>query len=92
LQLYYGSSRSNGQNISGYKNASFDSVFDKLSRLFPSPERAKLAEEAHSIVLRDLPVIPLGFKREFAVVSKRTSALNANSFGASSLKDFLMAK
>lgn len=91
LQLYYSGSQKNEQNLSGYKSAAFDSAFDKLSKLFPSPARKKLAEEAHRIVLKDLPALPLGYKRDFIVLNQRAQGLNAKVFGASSLKDFLLA-
>ncbi len=91
LQLYYGGSQANEQNLSGYRSPAFDSSFNRLSKLFPSPERRKLAETAHALVLKDLPVIPLGFKKEFAVLSKRAAQLNTKAFGASSLKEFLVA-
>jgi ABC-type oligopeptide transport system substrate-binding subunit len=91
LQLYYSGNQKNEQNLSGYKSAAFDSVFDKLSKLFPSSERKKLAEEAHRIVLKDLPALPLGYKRDFIVLNQRAQGLNAKVFGASSLKDFLLA-
>jgi oligopeptide transport system substrate-binding protein len=91
LQLYYSGSHLNAQNLARYKSPAFDSLFDKLSKLFPSAERKNLAEDAHKLVLRDLPAIPLGFKKEFCVLSARAANLNTKTFGASALKDFLLA-
>jgi len=91
LQLYYSGSQNSSQNLSGYKSAAFDSAFDRLSKLFPSAERRKLAEEAHKIVLKDLPALPLGFKKDFVILGPRANGLNTKAFGSNSLKDFLLA-
>lgn len=91
LQLYYSGSQNSSQNLSGYKSAAFDSAFDRLSKLFPSPERKKLAEEAHKIVLKDLPALPLGYKKDYVILGPRANGLNAKAFGTNSLKDFLLA-
>ncbi|MEZ4814463.1 MAG: ABC transporter substrate-binding protein [Bdellovibrionota bacterium] len=91
LQLYYSGSQKNTQNLSGYKSATFDAAFEKLSKLFPTPARKTLAEEAHRLVLKDLPALPLGYKKDFVVLGKRATGLNTKAFGATALKDFLVA-
>lgn len=91
LQLYFSGSQNNAQNLSGYKSTQFDSIFNRLSKLFPSLERKKLAEEAHKVVLNDLPALPLGYKKDFVVLGQRALNLNTKAFGATALKDFLLA-
>lgn len=89
LQLYYGSAKSGGQNLSSFRSTSFDSLFDSLSRQFPSPERKKMAEQAHKIILMELPAIPLGFRQEFVYLSSKAANYAADHMGSTGLKDLL---
>ena len=90
LQLYYGSAQSGGQNLSGFKSASFDGLFDKLTKMFPSAAREKVAEQAHRIVLSELPAIPLGFKKDFVFLSSQAANFSAEFATAYALKDLLL--
>jgi ABC-type transport system substrate-binding protein len=67
LALLYGKNISPGPNISNYRNAAFDRIYEKVAGLAPSRERERLIAEAESLAYRDLPVAPLFYPLAFSV-------------------------
>ena len=50
--------KTSGNNDPGYDNPKYDAIIDKAKSLQPGPERTKLLQQAETILLTDLPVIP----------------------------------
>lgn len=57
LQLLYGPNESPGCNSSNYKNAYYDSLFEKASRMQVGTERDALYKEMNAISANDVPLI-----------------------------------
>jgi oligopeptide transport system substrate-binding protein len=50
--------KTSGNNDPGYDNPKYDAIIDKAKSLQPGAERTKLLQQAETILLTDLPVIP----------------------------------
>jgi peptide/nickel transport system substrate-binding protein len=70
-----------GGNAGAYCNRAFDELEARALRTFDPAVRTTLYRRAHEILLRDLPIVPLGFERSAYAVSKRFVNFRPNVLG-----------
>jgi oligopeptide transport system substrate-binding protein len=58
MQLLYGPNKPPGPNNSSYNNAKFNSLYEEMSGMAPSPRRQKLIDKMTEIFLQEAPWIP----------------------------------
>jgi oligopeptide transport system substrate-binding protein len=51
----------NVNNDAGYNNPKYDALIDKAKSMQPGPDRVKVMQQAETILLTDVPVIPFYF-------------------------------
>lgn len=88
LQLFY-RGKSNSQNFARFYSPSYETLFEKISRLFPSPERTQLAEKAQLQLFEEMPAIPIGYKKEIVLLNERAKNYRSQDWGFLQLKDVL---
>lgn len=69
----------NGNNLSGYSNAQVDEVIAGLAVTADAGERAGLLQKAAPTLWGDMPTLPLYRQQRTLLVSKKLSAVSANS-------------
>lgn len=57
-----------GQNYTGYKNKEVDSLIDRLETELDSKKRADLGKKLLNLYAKDLPVLPLYYRANNAVI------------------------
>ncbi len=70
-----------GGNAGGYCDRSFDAAEARGARAYEPARRTAAYREAHAILTRDLPIVPLGFERSAYVVAPRFEHFKPNVLG-----------
>jgi peptide/nickel transport system substrate-binding protein len=70
-----------GGNAGAYCNRAFDELEARALRSYDPAVRAALYRRAHELLLRDLPIVPLGFERSAYAISKRFAHFRPNVLG-----------
>lgn len=87
LSLFYSASvPPNGNNISRFRNASFDKLYEAANRASQDSLRFRYYEAMDSLVMQHLPVIPLFYDKTFKMTRKNISGLPSNPMNMLSLK------
>jgi len=55
-------------NTEGYKNDKVDALLDQAAQTFDTDQRKKLYTEAQTLIVKDLPMVPLFFSVEYAAI------------------------
>ena len=58
-------------NSTGYSNPEVDRLLEKARMTFDQPQRKELYDQAHGLILEDLPYVPIYFAAEFAAMRDR---------------------
>jgi ABC-type transport system substrate-binding protein len=67
------------QNWSGYSNPDLDKLLDQAGVSKDSAERFKLYQQAQQMILKDVPVLPLTYSREYWLTKSYVKADPANA-------------
>ncbi len=79
LSLFYSPNFSpNGPNYMHFKNATFDSLYQKSLSIFDIDERKHLYVKMDSIIVDEAPVVPLFYDMAVRFVNKKVSGLGIN--------------
>jgi peptide/nickel transport system substrate-binding protein len=70
-----------GGNAGGYCNPAFDAAEAAGAEAYDPAARTLAYRRAHAILVRDVPVVPLGFERSAYVVSRRFLNFKPNVLG-----------
>ena len=70
-----------GGNAGGYCDPAFDAAEAEGARTFESAARTRAYRRAHAILVRDLPIVPIGFERSAYAVSRRFLGFKPNVLG-----------
>lgn len=76
--LYLGITGNAVGNYAHYSNPEFDALMKKSDATTDPAERRKLLEQAETIILRDMPMIPLMFQASLHLVSDKVKGWHAN--------------
>ena len=82
FQLYYGPNSSPGSNSANYKNAEYDVLFEKASRLQPGAERDKIFRRLNEILIDDCVVVS-GYTRTRVQIWHKNVILYPSEFSNS---------
>lgn len=81
LSPLFGSANVGNSNYARFKNAEFDALLDKAIGLSDKAERAKLYEQAQTILRKEAPWVNVAHSINFAPVSKRVIDYKQSPFG-----------
>jgi ABC-type oligopeptide transport system substrate-binding subunit len=70
-----------GGNAGAYCNREFDALQTRALRNYDPAVRTLAYRRAHEVLLRDLPIVPLGFERSAYALSKRFVNFRPNVLG-----------
>jgi ABC-type oligopeptide transport system substrate-binding subunit len=79
------------QNFSRFSNPDYDRLMDQASVTGDMAARAKLMEQAETILLREVPVLPLYFYVSKGLVSPKVSGWMDNPFNVHNVRDLQLA-
>ncbi len=74
-------------HITGYNSADYNAKIDAAQNEQNEKKRAALLEEAESILMNDMPVIPVVYNQNTALVGKKLSKVETNFFCPNVLTD-----
>ena len=75
-----------GPNYTHYSNARYDELYDELCRTTATDERLKIAENMDSILMEDLPVLPLYYDQVSHFIRREVTGLTTNPVNMIDLK------
>ncbi|HZW78342.1 MAG TPA: ABC transporter substrate-binding protein [Flavobacteriaceae bacterium] len=79
LSLFYSPNFSpNGPNYMHFKNATYDSIYEKSLTVSDIQERKHLYRQMDSIIIDEAPVVPLFYDKAVRFVNKKVSGLGIN--------------
>lgn len=67
-------------HITGYNSAAYNAKIDEAQSAEKEKDRAKLLLEAESILMNEMPVIPVVYNKTVALDGKKLSGIDANFF------------
>lgn len=73
-------SSDSGDNFAHYSNFQYDELINEAHNESDSARRTELFAQANEIINKDLPIIPLLWKAEFALTDPRLKNFNSNTF------------
>jgi len=89
--LFLGETSTKGQNFSRFSNPDYDALMAKASLTADVAARARLLEQAETILLREVPVLPLYFYVSKSLVSPKVSGWVDNPFDVHNVRDLKLA-
>jgi oligopeptide transport system substrate-binding protein len=89
--LFLGQTSTKQQNFSRFSNPDYDRLMDQASVTNDVAARAKLLEQAETILLKEVPVLPLYFYVSKNLVSPKVMGWMDNPFDVHSARDLRLA-
>jgi oligopeptide transport system substrate-binding protein len=89
--LFLAETSTKQQNFSRFSNPDYDRLMDQASRTGDMAARAKLLEQAETILLKEVPVLPLYFYVSKNLVSPKVSGWVDNPFNVHTVRDLKLA-
>jgi oligopeptide transport system substrate-binding protein len=89
--LYLSQTSTKQQNYARFSNAEFDKLMDQASVTGDMRKRAELLQQAETILLKELPVIPLYFYVSKNLVSLRVKGWEENPFDVFHVRNLSLA-
>jgi ABC-type oligopeptide transport system substrate-binding subunit len=89
--LFLAETSTKQQNYSRFSNPDYDRLMAQASLTADPAARAKLLEQAETILLREVPVLPLYFYVSKSLVSPKISGWVDNPFDVHSMRDLKLA-
>jgi ABC-type oligopeptide transport system substrate-binding subunit len=90
--LFLSQTSTKQQNFSRFSNPDYDSLMDQASITADAAARARLLEQAETILLKELPVLPLYFYVSKDLVSTKVKGWVDNSFNIHYVRDLSLAE
>jgi oligopeptide transport system substrate-binding protein len=88
LDLLFHSGRST--NLTHYSNAQVDQLLDQAVQATNPRQRIDLYRQAQTQIMRDAPVVPLFFERDFVLLDPKVTSLLLLPDGSFDLRDARM--
>lgn len=88
LDLLFRSGRST--NLTHYKNGQVDQLLGQAIQATDSHRRITLYRQAQTLIMRDAPIVPLFFERDFALLDPKVTSLPLLPDGSFDLRDARM--
>ena len=85
--LFLSQTSTKQQNYSKFSNPDYDRLMDRASTTSNVPKRAQLMEQAESILLKELPVLPIYFYVSKNLVSTKVKGWEDNPFNVVYVKN-----
>ena len=76
-----------GQNLAHYSNQAVDKLLDQAEQTPDAGQRTALYQAAQATIMRDAPIVPLYFNREFVLLNPRVTSLPLLPDGSFDLRD-----
>jgi ABC-type oligopeptide transport system substrate-binding subunit len=89
--LFLAETSTKQQNYARFSNPDYDRLMDQASRTADMAARAKLLEQAETILLKEVPVLPLYFYVSKGMVSPKVSGWVDNPFNVHTVRDLKLA-
>jgi len=87
LSLFYSKNFTpNGPNYTHFKNRTFDSLYTKAMQINDRKKRIALYKQLDSIIIKELPIIPLYYDQAIHFTQKNVVGLNINPINLLNLK------
>ena len=68
-------------HVSGYASAAYNALIDSAYTAKNATDRAKALHDAETLLLQDMPVIPLVFNQDYYLVSDTLTKITTNEYG-----------
>ncbi len=75
-----------GNNLTGWKNPAYDHLIDSALDAADNPARYEIYRTAEDLLLREMPVIPLYFMTQAALVKREVKGWTPSPYGTSSYR------
>jgi ABC-type oligopeptide transport system substrate-binding subunit len=89
--LFLAQTSTKQQNFSRFSNPNYDRLMDQAAVTNDAAARAKLLQQAETILLKEVPVLPLYFSVTKSLVSPKVTGWMDNPFDVHSVRDLRLA-